>query len=255
MNRKASHLVVVASVLAFYLQPTVQSAFCGENPKSQPAVIDATTMHHKVLCGYQGWFRCPGDGISRGWRHWSRDGRQIRPESLTFEMWPEMSEFGDDQKFVAPGFTYADGSPAHLFSSVHPNTVSRHFRWMQEYGIDGVFLQRFAVEVRDPSGERVLANVRESAEKTGRVYALCYDMSGASPDKVFDMLAADWKKMVDEKRITRDGRYLQHNGKPVLFLWGFFSDRFAPDLANRLIDFLKDDPQYGVTLVGGCQWW
>ena len=24
--------------------------------------VDATTLHKKVLCGYQGWFSCPGDG-------------------------------------------------------------------------------------------------------------------------------------------------------------------------------------------------
>lgn len=23
--------------------------------------VDATTLDQKVLCGYQGWFRCPGD--------------------------------------------------------------------------------------------------------------------------------------------------------------------------------------------------
>ena len=48
---------------------------------------------------------------------------------------------------------------------------------------------------------------------------------------------------------------LHHNGKPVLFIWGFFSDRFGPELANKIIDFFKNDPKYGVTLVGGCQWW
>ena len=24
----------------------------------------------KIMCGYQGWFNCPGDGTSRGWVHW-----------------------------------------------------------------------------------------------------------------------------------------------------------------------------------------
>ena len=36
------------------------------------ASVDATTMRHKVMCGYQGWFRCPGDAAGLGWVHWSR---------------------------------------------------------------------------------------------------------------------------------------------------------------------------------------
>ena len=90
--------------------------------------------------------------------------------------------------------------------------------------------------------------------QTGRVFALCYDLTGAPKDKMFDMIVADWKRLVDDGKITEDDRYLRHDKKPVLFLWGFYSDRFGPDLANRLIDFLKNDPRYSVTLVGGCQW-
>lgn len=229
---------------------------CNELARSaEPAVVDVTTMHRKVMCGYQGWFRCPGDPAGQGWRHWSRDGGKITPRSLTFEMWPDMSEYGDDEKYAAPGFAHADGQAAHLFSSVHPNTVNRHIRWMQQYGIDGVFLQRFLVETDSPSLDQVLANVRKSANETGRAFAICYDMSGMRSEKLLDKLVADWKKLVDEQQVTRDPCYLHHGGKPVLFVWGFYSDRFGPELADKIIDFFKNDPKYGVVLIGGCQWW
>ncbi len=218
-------------------------------------VVDASTLQRKVLCGYQGWFRCPNDPAKQGWRHWSRDGRKITPETLTFEMWPDLSEADDDEKYPAPGFMHADGQPAYLFSSAHPKTVDRHFRWMQQHGIDGVFLQRFLVEAHSPAVDQVLANVQQSCRQTGRVMGLCYDLSGAAKETLYDKLVADWKRLVDEKHITNDGRYLHHNGKPVLFIWGFYSDRFGPELAHKIIDFFKNDPKYGVTLVGGCQWY
>ena len=125
---------------------------------------------------------------------------------------------------------------------------------MREYGIDGVFLQRFLVNVGNPSHDRVLGHVRESANANGRVYAVCYDMTAYPTDQIYDRLARDWKRLVDEMKVTRDDRYLRHDGKPVLVVWGFFEDRFPAALAHRLIDFFKDDPAYGVTLVGGVQW-
>jgi hypothetical protein len=223
-------------------------------PGARREGVDTSTLHGKVLCGYQGWFRCPGDRAGEGWRHWSRDADRIGPGSLTFEMWPDMAEYSDAEKYAAPGFRHADGSPAHLFSSANPRTIDRHFRWMQQYGIDGVFLQRFVVSLKDRSTDRVLAGVRESASRTGRVFALCYDLTDAPKEKLFDLLTADWKRLVDEAKLTRDRRYLHHGGKPVLLVWGFFSDRFGPGLAHRIIDFFKNDPKYGVTLVGGCPW-
>src|SRR5512137_809517 len=76
--------------------------------------VDAATLRKKVLCGYQGWFRCPGDGGSQ-WIHWSRSTSTIASNTLTFEMWPDMSEYTNH--YPAPGFTYPDGSQAYLFSS------------------------------------------------------------------------------------------------------------------------------------------
>lgn len=217
--------------------------------------VDATTLDQKVLCGYQGWFRCPGDGTGEGWLHWSRNRNRITPQSLTVEMWPDMSEYSEAEKYSVPGFTHPDGQSAHLFSSAHPKTIERHFEWMQEHGIDGAFVQRFLVNLDKPSFDDVLAGVRSSAAKTGRTYAVGYDLSGASKEQLYDLLVNDWKRLVDDEKITQDDRYLHHNGKPVLFVWGFFSDRFEAILAHRMIDFLKMEGRYAVTLVGGCQWY
>jgi hypothetical protein len=223
-------------------------------PKTKVPGIDAKTLHHKVLCGYQGWFRCPGDPANEGWRHWSRNGTSLTAKSLTFEMWPDLTEFSDEEKYPAPGFTYPDGKPAHLFSSAHAKTVERHFKWMEQYGIDGVFVQRFLVETSNPSTDLVLKHVRASAAASGRVYAICYDMSGTPKDKLYDLLIDDWKRLIDDQKVTHDGGYLHHGGKPVVFVWGFFTDRFGPALANKIIDFFKTDKKYGATLIGGCQW-
>jgi hypothetical protein len=79
----------------------------------------------------------------------------------------------------SPGFTYPNGEQAHLFSSVNKSTVLRHFEWIQQYRIDGVWLQRFVVDLeggplqqRYPSMQKVLHNVHQAASRTGRIWAL-----------------------------------------------------------------------------------
>jgi hypothetical protein len=213
--------------------------------------VDATTLHKKVLCGYQGWFRCPGDGGSQ-WIHWSRSTSTIASNTLTFEMWPDMSEY--THSYPAPGFTHPGGAQAYLFSSQDQQTVDRHFDWMQDYGIDGVFLSRFVVTVANHP-TNVLVNVRNAANRTGRTFALEYDLSGQPTNTVFSQLTNDWCYLVDNLHITQDPRYLHHNGKPVLMIWGFFADRFSTNLAHQIIDFFKTNATYGVTLVGGGEWY
>ncbi|MCX5759217.1 MAG: hypothetical protein NTU83_12050, partial [Candidatus Hydrogenedentes bacterium] len=218
-------------------------------------------MNGKVLCGYQGWFRCPGDRANTGWVHWSCDQKRIVPETLTFEMWPDMAEYSDAEQYNAPGFTYPDGRPATLYSSDNARTVRRHFDWMVQYGIHGVWLQHFLVglpggpyEDAYPSRLRVLQDVREAANQTGRVWALAFDMAAMPSEKIFDVMTAEWKHLVDTG-IVNDPRYLHHSGKPVLMIWGFYPNQnITPDLANRIIDFFKNDPKYRVFLCGGSEW-
>ena len=238
------------------------------NPQPLPTLtvttVDASTLDNKVMCGYQGWFRCPGDAAGMGWIHWSRDSKQITPETLTFEMWPDVREYTQEERFAAPGFTYPDGKPAELYSADNARTVLRHFEWMRDYGIDGAWLQHFVVDlpggrdaVRYPSRLNVLNHVRAAAIQTGRVWALSYDIAGMPNDRIFDALTADWKRMVDTG-VTVDKRYLHQNQKPVVNIWGFFANNannaMTPELANRLIDFFKTPGRYAAFLLGGGDW-
>ena len=109
---------------------------------------------------------------------------------------------------------------------------------MQDYGIDGVWLSRFVVGVANHP-TNVLINVRNAANRTGRTFALEYDLSGQPTNTVFSQLTNDWRWLVDNLHITQDPRYLHHNGKPVLMIWGFFADRFSTNLAHQIIDFFK----------------
>lgn len=249
--RLAARFVLLIAAL-----PAIDTPTQAQDPgRSPPSSNDPTTLSKKVLCGYQGWFRCPGDPAGEGWRHWSRRGDSISPSTLTFDMWPDTSELTKGEKYPAPGFTMDDQTQAHLFSSAHPQTVDRHFQWMKHYGIDGVFLQRFLVNVGNPSFDLVLNHVRASAKNHGRVYAITYDLTGADPDRLVDILARDWKHLTQNLAVTADDRYLHHSGRPVLFIWGFYPDRFGATLAHQIIDIFKSDPHHKVTLIGGCPWY
>ena len=157
-------------------------------------------------------------------------------------------------KYIAPGFTYPGGAQAHLFSSQDAQTVDTHFNWMLDHGIDGVFLQRFVVGVSSRP-TNVLNRVRQAANRTGRTFALTYDMSGQATNSLFSQLTNDWRWLNDQTQLTQDPRYLHHNGKPVLMIWGFFQERMSTNLALQIIHWFKTNANYGVTLVGGGQWW
>ncbi|HEY3900054.1 MAG TPA: sulfatase-like hydrolase/transferase [Chthoniobacter sp.] len=231
--------------------------------KTAAAVVDASTMRGKVMCGYQGWFRCPGDAANMGWIHYSR-GAKMTPASLTFEMWPDVSGFGKEELFSAPGFTLPDGSPAELFSSDNAATVERHFEWMRDYGIDGVYLQHFLADLpggraanRYESRRRVLDHVRQAAEKTGRVWAVSFDVAGVPSEQIYDLLTAEWRRLVDEK-ITIDPRYLHEQGRPVVQIWGFYwqnpSNHMTAEIAEKLIGFFQQPGPYSAFLAGGGDW-
>ena len=224
-------------------------------PYTGPVVtgVDVKTLTGKVMCGYQGWFGAPGDGRSQsGWRHWIKTNGPFEDGNAKVDLWPDVSDLDASQRF-ATGFKMADGSPAEVFSSFEKPTVLKHFEWMRDYGIDGVFVQRFANGLRDPQSQEhcntVLANCREGANRFGRAYAVMYDLSGLPAGHIGDVMD-DWRALRQEMVITEDPAYLHHRGKPVVAVWGIgFNDHRDYTLAEcrQLVEFLKNDPE-----AGGC---
>jgi len=194
-----------------------------------------------AMAGYQGWFRMPEKGKMYP------DENKIR-----IDMWPDVSEY---EKTYPTGMKHADGSTAHFFYSGDQSTIDTHFRWMQEYGLDGVFMQRFfgAARSRNPHNVTVFKHAFEAASKYERSIAVMYDLSGLkSTGEDCSALIEDWKFLVDSMGVTNQKgakTYVHHREKPLVAIWGVgFPDR-SYNIRNiglqRFIDFLKNDPVYG----------
>src|SRR5262249_12267143 len=108
-------------------------------------------------------------------------------------------------------------------------------------------------QARYPSRLRVLHHVVDAASKTGRTWSLTYDVSGVPADRLYDVVTADWKNLVDS-RIVNDPRYLDGKGQPVGEGFGFYAASMTPDVANRLIEFFKTPGPNHAFLVGGGDW-
>jgi hypothetical protein len=224
---------VLAETLHPYTGPTVRG-------------VDTSTLSNKVMCGYQGWFNCEGDGAERGWVHWTKKRGALGADNVKVDLWPDVSELGADERF-ATGFKHADGRTAEVFSPFKRATVLRHFEWMREYGIDGAFVQRFITDLRDPRALRhnntVLAHCREGANRSGRAYVVMYDLSGLGTNRIQEVMD-DWTALRTRMRVADDDAYLKHRGKPLVAVWGVgFNDerKYSLEECRRLVEFLKKD--------------
>lgn len=197
-----------------------------------------------VMAGYQGWQNTPGDGANRGWHHYQgRNGFQ--PGSTNVDFWPDVSEY---EKTYPTPFKFDDGSVPQVYSPYDASSVDTHFRWMQTYGLDGVFMQRFVAEIRNPSGKqhfnRVLSSAMTAANKYERAICVMYDLSGMNPGEE-QLLLNDIKELSAIhalKEHQKNPSYLYHNGRPLVAVWGVgFNDhrRYGLDEAQTIISGLK----------------
>jgi len=236
-------LAVVFASFLFSLGPT-SAANADER-------VDASTLTGKLIAGYQGWFACPGDGARLGWGHWRVDAH------LTVDSLPDMTDFPASER-CATDLKTADGQTIYLFSSYNAATLEHHFAWMEQYGIDGVALQRFATGLMNPqvleARDVQLTRLTKAAEDHGRIFFIMYDLSGLSSDKA-SVVVEDWSRL-EQRGVTRSAAYARHRGHPLLALWGLsFPNQvpIEPVDAARLIDSLNQASSAfgGITIFAG----
>ena len=229
------------------------------------SISSQNQLDYKVMMGYQGWFLAPGDGSNTNnpWNHWFRGGTTATPDAanLTVDMWPDMSEYTD--KFNT-NMTNADGSTAQLFSSYSLSTTRKHFEWMSNYNVYGIYLQRFlsSVDVQSSGSfgakNKVLENVMTSATEYNRKFAVMYDVSiggNITDATMYAKIVADWEYLVDTYDILNKPGYVKQNGKPVVAIWGVgFKDRgLTTATSQAIIDYFKTNaaPKYRAYVMGG----
>ena len=209
-----------------------------------------------VMAGYQGWFAAEGDESNRGWYHY---GFRLGADSTTIgfasvDFWPDITEY--TKKYMAP-FKMPDGSDAYLYSAYDEESVDLHFKWMKEYGLDGVFMQRFVTETKRPAGKRhfnkVLENALKAAKKYDRAIGVMYDLSGCQPDDM-QVLLDDWKELeslfsLSDRKVNPT--YIWHNKRPMVTVWGvgFTGNRkYSVADADQMIAQLKKDHNVSIML-------
>jgi len=254
MNFKATLLALVIAVGMFVSEVNAQK-------QKHATSTNYPSYKGMIMAGYQGWFRGP----DRNFGHYGLGGK-FDETHCKIDAWPDVSEY---EKTYETSFVHADGTKARVFSSTDKSTTDLHFKWMKEYGIDGVYMQRFfgsTKHKRDDAPENVvLKNAFNAASVNNKAIAVMYDLSGLrGSGEDCSSIIEDWKYLVDQLKVTDQAgnkTYLHHNGKPVVAIWGIgFPDR-PYNIRNigleRLFDFLKNDPEYGgcAIMIGVPTFW
>ncbi len=226
--------------------------------------VDSSSLKGKIMCGYQGWFRTPNDGSKMGWNHFSRIRNEIHSSSLVIDMWQDVSEFDKSDWVAVPNLKKADGTQAYVVSSHNPKVIDKHFEWMAQYDIDGVWLQHFLVGFKDgkdalgyESRRQNMRYVRDAAKKYGRVWCISFDTAGVPSKEIPQKIIDEWKRIVEEG-LTGGDDYLREGGLPVVQIWGLFFDashnHLEPKEALELANFFAETGKYSATLVMGGSW-
>lgn len=264
--------MALGGVFAFFVAcVSINSSTASDNiapNKPISTVYDETGCLYKsynklVMAGYQGWFAAQGDDSGRGWYHYDGKCGFAPGCSTTIDMWPDMREY--TKSYETP-FSFADGSKAFLYSPYDESTIDLHFKWMKEYGIDGVHMQRFVREIQSTNAlgkrhfNKVLEHALKASIKYDRAISIMYDLSGCSKNDIYyiEQDLAELKKVFDLFNNVKNPTFLRHNGKPLISIWGVgFNDNRKYSIADvdALVTKLKGPNNDVSILLGVPYYW
>lgn len=230
---------------------SVKFAKAGLNPANEPKVSVSGSSYSefigKTVAGYQAWFTA-----TEG-KEWNR----------TFDIYPNVDDYDKSQLVQSAYSDLGNGEPALLFSSNNKNTIDTHFSWMQEYGIDGVAIQRFSPNI---TGRNIILNkegshlykIKQAAEQTNRIFYIMYDISGGKADTYVDDIKFDWVYNIEQSLDLLNSKSyatVTRNGvtKPVVCIWGLGVAERVTNGYDELINFFHDRGCY--VIIGTSTNW
>jgi hypothetical protein len=266
-------IVLAFMTIAVALMACSKKESIGEGEPVKPPVTttdkvyDLTGLQYTsytglVMAGYQGWFAAEGDESHRGWYHYQGNGGFF-PGNTNVDFWPDITEY--TKRYKSP-FKFADGTDTYLYSPYDEESVDLHFKWMKDYGIDGVHMQRFVGEIKPPNAagkrhfNKVLANALKAAKKYGRAISVMYDLSGCSSADVA-YVEQDWNELLATFKLAdnkENPSYLYHNGRPMLTIWGVgFNDgrSYTIEDVSKLVGKLKGADNKFSVMLGVPYYW
>ncbi|MDR1202634.1 MAG: xylosidase [Tannerellaceae bacterium] len=223
-----------------------------EEAKYDETGCNYTNYKGLVMAGYQGWFSAEGDKSNNGWTHYGQN-QKFEPGSTCVDFWPDVSEY---DKTYETAFNLPNGEKAHVFSPQDESTVDLHFKWMKEYGLHGVFVQRFLVTVKNQrqNTSKVFENALKAANKHDRAICVMYDLSGSKGSE-FNLLINDFEQLIRDYELFNNKSnptYLRHNGKPLIAIWGVgFNDHreyTIQDVANLVKELRGNNNKVSIML-------
>jgi hypothetical protein len=226
------------------------------DPDSEPVPTPPGTFDSeftgKSFAGYQVWHNAgdePGDRVHWAYGNVPAPGSRVNVHVLSF---PDLSEYPDELLYKTNFANLGNGRPTGLYNDKDQAIIDKQFDWLQTAGMDGVAIQRFVGGIGKSvtkTEKSYLNYIKQAAERTGRLFYMCYDLNG-SDETIVQRMKTDWVYEIEQARtMTSSPNYATVDGKPVVEIWGIGYDLGCNK--EQTLEIIKFFHDRGCYVIGG----